>query len=114
MEKVLGPYWRTLGFDLVRTDAGLELREREGGGAKLYGESKEGVIRVSDHDDLGAMVTVAEKLQDRVFGRPKQAVEHTAPDGPVLSAVVMDPELAEVGRELLRRAAAVQPRPVAD
>lgn len=115
LEKVLAPYWRTLGFDIVRDDDGeLTLVARPEGGAKLHGESREGIVRVSRHDDLGAMVRVAELLQDRVFGRPKQAVEHTAPDGPLLSALVMDPAIAEDARDLLRRAAAAQPRPVAD
>lgn len=112
---VLAPYWRVLGFDVVVSDdGGLELRPRAEGGAKLYGESREGIVRVSRFEDLGAMVRVAELLQDRVFGRPKQAVEHTAPDGPILSALVMDPTIAEDARDLLRRAAAAQPKPVSD
>lgn len=111
---VLGPYWRVLGFDIVRTDDGLELQRHRGGGAKLYGESRDGVVKLSRYEDLGAMVRVAELLQDRVFGKPKQAVEHTAPDGPILSALIMDPDIAEDARDLLRRAAAAQPQPVAD
>lgn len=71
------PYWRTLGYDMVMGDDGPELLEREDGGAKLFGESKDGYINVSPHEDLGAMIAAAEKLRDRVFGRPKQSSEVT-------------------------------------
>src|SRR5574338_331332 len=48
IEKVLAPYWRTLGFDIVRDEGGeLTLVARPEGGAKLHGESREGIVRVS-------------------------------------------------------------------
>jgi len=65
------PYWRILGFDVHLDDDGeLALTELPEGGAKLHGESRDGVVRVSDHDDLAAQMAAAEKLRDRVFGRP--------------------------------------------
>ena len=72
------PYWRTLGYDVVINGAGdCELVELPEGGAKLFGESKDGQIQVSGVDDLGAMIAAVEKLEDRVYGRPKQASEVT-------------------------------------
>jgi hypothetical protein len=78
------PYWRTLGYDVELTDDGPRLVELVDGGAKLHGTSKDGNVKVSSHDDLGAHMAAAEKLQDRVYGRPKQATELTgAGGGPV-------------------------------
>jgi hypothetical protein len=83
---VLRPHFRVLGYDILETPDGLALERIDGGGAKLHGVSqKDGRIIVSEHDDLGAHVTASEKLQDRVYGRPKQATELTGPEGgPVL------------------------------
>jgi hypothetical protein len=78
------PYWRILGYDVELGPDGPRLVELDGGGAKLFGESKDGCINVSDHEDLAAMMAAAEKLQDRAFGRPKQSTEITgAGGGPV-------------------------------
>jgi hypothetical protein len=41
----------------------------------------EGEVLPSDHPDIGARIAAAEKLLDRVYGRPKQALEHAGPDG---------------------------------
>ncbi len=101
------PYWRVLGYDVKIGPAGPYLVEIEEGGAKLYGTSKTGDVRVSPYDDLGAMMTASEKLQDRTHGRPRQAVEHSGPDGgPINTNLIMDPALAREARDLIRRAAA--------
>lgn len=92
------PYWRTLGYDLKMGENGPELVEREEGGAKLFGESKDGHINVSPHDDLGAMITAAEKLRDRVFGRPKQSSEVT-----VITQDAIDVAIERMERELAER-----------
>jgi hypothetical protein len=78
---VLRPHFRTLGHDVEVTDDGLRLVPIEGGGAKLYGTSKDGDVIVSEHDDLGAMIVSSEKLQDRIYGKSRQALEHAGPDG---------------------------------
>lgn len=102
------PYWRTLGYDVVIGDDGPELVELEEGGAKVYGESKDGDINVSDHEDLEAMQKAAERLQDRVYGRPKQATEITAPDGagllllPPMDATEKSRKAAELLKDLGR------------
>lgn len=76
------PYWRALGFDVgIADDGSLYLTELPEGGAKIYGESKEGDINMTEYDDLGAQITAAEKLRDRVFGRPKQTTEISGPGG---------------------------------
>lgn len=77
----LRPYWRTLGFDVEIGPDGPRLVELADGGAKLYGTSKDGDVNVSRHDDLGAMMAAAEKLFDRVYGRPKQQTEITGDGG---------------------------------
>lgn len=70
------PYWRILGFDIqLDAEGELTLTERPEGGAKIYGESKEGDINMTEHDDLGAQMAAAERLRDRVFGRPKSTSE---------------------------------------
>lgn len=63
------PYWRTLGYDVCIGAEGPYLVELEDGGAKVFGESKDGIIKLSSVDDLGAMIQAAEKLQDRVYGK---------------------------------------------
>lgn len=67
------PYWRALGFDVVVGDSGPELVELEGGGAKLSA-TWEGDVYVSEHEDLEAMQKAAERLMDRVYGKPRQEI----------------------------------------
>lgn len=105
---ILNPHFRALGYELVTGHRGERpvLRRVEGGGAKLHGQNF-GEVIVSAHDDLAAMIAAAEKLLDRVYGRPAQAVALSGPDGEALGAgLVMDPNLAEAARDLLHRAAA--------
>lgn len=78
---VLRPHFRTLGFDIEVGEDGPRLVEFEGGPAKIYGTSKDGDVRVSNYDDLGAMMAAAERLFDRVYGKPKQQTEITGGDG---------------------------------
>ena len=82
------PYWLALGFDVVIGDDGPELVTLDVGGAKLYGtRQSSGDIVVSRHDDLAAQIAAAEKLQDRVYGRPKQQTELTGPEGGAIHIV---------------------------
>lgn len=97
------PYWNALGYDVViDPETGPKLVELANGGAKLYGTSKFGDVCVSDHEDLGAMIAAAEKLQDRVYGKPKQVQELTGPEG---GPVVL--ELPDDAEERSARAAAL-------
>lgn len=76
---IVRPHFRTLGYEPVLVGKGadrrIEVRDREEGGAKIYGESKDGDINMTHHDDLGAMMKAANDLMDRVYGRPKQTTE---------------------------------------
>lgn len=76
------PHFLTLGYDVRLGDDGEPyLVEVEGGGAKLYGTAKSGRVVVSEHNDLGAMMTAVEQLMNRVNGKPKQATEISGPEG---------------------------------
>lgn len=110
---LLRPYWRTLGYDVQIADGRIALVELEDGGAKIYGTSaKDGRVFVSEHDDLGAMMQAAEKLLDRVYGKPKQVSEVSGPDGaPIAIDGTVSPGPAYLGeaaqeaaRMLLERA----------
>lgn len=97
------PYWRALGFEVcMAEDGGLYLVEREEGGAKIYGESKEGDINMTEHDDLGAQIAAAEKLRDRVFGRPKQTTEISGPGGGKIEVDVSTEEVKDAREAFLR------------
>jgi len=97
------PYWAILGFDVAidEESGNLYLAERADGGAKLYGESKEGVIKMTDHDDLGAQMAAAEKLRDRVFGRPKQTTEVSGPGGGKIELDVSQDEVKDAREAFL-------------
>ena len=83
-EVVLRPFFRTLGYDVqVRADGTLGLVELQHGGAKLFGRTHDGRVVLSPYDDLKAMIAAAEKLLDRVYGRPKVQAEPYSPTGGV-------------------------------
>jgi hypothetical protein len=97
VEVVLAPHFRTLGYEVVRDEKSGELRivASENGGAKIFGESKEGDINMTSHDDLGAHIAAAEKLLDRIYGRPKQATELTGAEGGPVEIVPVTREKAQ-------------------
>jgi hypothetical protein len=96
------PYWRALGFDVgVDDDGELYLMELAEGGIKIYGESKEGDINMTDYDDLGGQIAAAEKLRDRVFGRPKQTTEVTGPGGGKIEVDVSADEVKDAREAFL-------------
>lgn len=97
------PYWRILGFEVAidQEDGELYLTESAAGGAKIFGESKEGHVRMSDYDDLGAQMAAAEKLRDRVFGRPKQTTEVTGPGGGKIEVDVTADEVRDAREAFL-------------
>lgn len=51
------------------------VRKRKNGGAKIVGFSREGVARVSKHDDLEAQRRATNDLWDRMFGKARQSME---------------------------------------
>jgi hypothetical protein len=74
---VVRPYFRALGLDL-NDDGTVERLKR---GAIYVGRDKAGGVHRSTIEDLGAQMRAAEMLLDRVFGRPRQALEHTGAGG---------------------------------
>lgn len=66
----------------------------------------EGVVYTSDVPDLRARVEAAEKLLDRVYGKPTQVAEISAPGGgPLLGELFADDKVRE-GLHGLKRAVA--------
>jgi hypothetical protein len=108
---LLEPYFATLGYSFVMGDNGPELVKREQGGAKVTA-TYEGAVIVSDVDDLAAQVAVAEKLKDRLYGRPRQEI--TGADGQPLqlevtgAAILSDPDARKHAAGLRRRVGATR------
>jgi hypothetical protein len=87
-EKLLEPYMKALGlevewkYDEDGRPAPVVTQGVYGGvGLVVHGESKDGDIVVSEHEDLLGQIGVVEKMFDRVFGKPKQTQEIAGPDG---------------------------------
>jgi len=71
-EVLLRPYFRALGYDVqVCADNTFTLVELKDGGAKLYGRTHGGRVVLSTYDDFPTQMKAAEKLLNRVYGRPK-------------------------------------------
>lgn len=74
------PYLDALGIRVVMVpdpnDPGLlhptAVMDPSANGATLYGVSKEGEVVISRHKDIEAQQRAAERLFDRVYGKPKQ------------------------------------------
>lgn len=87
IDKVLKPY-----FDILE-------------GAVVHA-TYEGSVIPSDHPDLGARMAAAERLLDRVYGKPGQALEITGKDGgpvEVNELAFEDPKVRKAADELARR-----------
>lgn len=84
---VLRPYFRSIGLDLIAQGPGERptVVEMPEGGAKVVGKDPFGGVHVSAIDDLGGQIAAAEKLLDRVFGKPKQTQEVTGAGGEPLT-----------------------------
>lgn len=78
IDALIRPHFKALGYDIEvtydREGPSLKLVELERG-ATIFGESKDGDVIASEYEDLAAQIAAAEKLMDRLWGRPKQAVE---------------------------------------
>lgn len=96
VEHILAPHFRTLGLKLERGDDGrLHAVVDPTGGAKIFGESKDGEINMTGYDDLGAHIAAAEKLLDRVYGKPKQSTELTGAEGGAVEIVPVSRDKAK-------------------
>jgi hypothetical protein len=74
---VIRPYFRSIGLD-IDEDGNVTHLDR---GAIHVGRDKEGGVHTSTVEDLSAQVAAAEALLNRVYGRPRQALEHTGAGG---------------------------------
>lgn len=78
-------------------------------GAQLT-TTHEGEVVVSDVADLAARIAAAERLLDRVYGRPKQATELSGTGGgPLVLAGASDDELRNVAAAIAAKRAAEAP-----
>lgn len=100
---VLRPHFLALGIELHADGSTTRLD----GGALMYGESKDGDIVASNFEDLGAQMEAAEKLLNRVYGKPKQSTEISGPEGGPLEIVPVKHPASEV-IALLRGTGAVR------
>jgi hypothetical protein len=66
---VIRPHLKGIGLEMD-IDTG-EIKRIPDGGAKIYGESKDGDINMTKYDDVTAQAKLAELLLDRGFGRPR-------------------------------------------
>lgn len=97
---ILRPHFRALGLELADDGSATPI---ESGGAKLFGTSRDGVVRPSDVEDLGAQIAASEKLLDRVYGKPKVSAEVSGPAGEPVPIVQIsrDPQRAAVVDQIL-------------
>jgi hypothetical protein len=103
-DEILAPYFKALGVGVDRDGNPI------GRGAihVYHGEA-------TDLEDLGAQIEAAERLIDRVFGKPRQTTELTGPEGgPIEIAPPVDAvERAVRAAELIRLAAGDEYAPTA-
>ena len=113
-QSIISPYFEALGLELMGYDeeTGQPVcREIEGGGLRLYGTSKDGDIQMSDYRDIAGMVAVAEKLLDRVYGKPKQSTTIEGGLQPIKVQPVRSEERAIEVASILAAARALPPAP---
>ena len=87
IDKVLKPYFEALEGAVVHA---------------VY----EGRVIPSEHPDLAARIAAAEKLLDRVYGKPGQALELTGKDGSPIEIDALaftDPKVRKAADEFARR-----------
>jgi hypothetical protein len=91
------------GLELVGFDPHGDpiLESIPGGGAKIYGESKDGYIEMSPFEDLGVMNKAFEEMQDRVFGKARQALTVEGGVKPIEIKPVRSGERARTVADLL-------------
>lgn len=97
---ILRPYLKALG---LRLNEDGELEEA-GTGLKLYGYSRGGEVIRSRYPDLVGQTQVAEKLLDRVYGKPRAAVDLASQNTTVNVHVQMDEERVSKVSEVLTQA----------
>lgn len=82
-DELLAPYFQAVGI-VGWNDDGTPIVD-ESKAAMEVGRSNTGQVNITEIADLRGRITAAERLMDRTFGKPKQAMEHTGPDGGPIS-----------------------------
>jgi hypothetical protein len=114
VEQIVRPYFEGLGIKLIGYDEETGspiVEEIEGGGLKLYGESKDGDIEMSNYPDIVGRVAIAEKLLDRVYGKPKQSTTIEGGVNPIRIQPVRTGDRAMEVASILAQARALPPAP---
>ena len=108
---VVKPYFDSLGivFEGYDTETGEPVVTYTGGGLMLHGESKDGDIIMTDYENLLARVQVAERLLDRVYGKPRQTTVLEGGVAPIRVQPVRTEERAQQVAALLSHAGALPP-----
>jgi hypothetical protein len=112
-DEIIKPYFEAFGLELQGFDeiTGEPIVVKNGERLKLYGESKDGDIEVSPYDDIGGMIAVAEKLLDRVYGKPRQTTQIEGGQRPVRVEPVSSEDHALRVAQLLARQHALPETP---
>ena len=102
--EILRPYFRALGLELH--DDG-STSPCEGPIKYVWAGPDEPAVEVLD---LGAQIAAAEKLQDRVYGKPRQQLEHAGADGGPIELELGDADVREALFDVARRIDAARGR----
>lgn len=104
--RVLRPYFRTLGLELQEDG---QVTDCDGAIKYVWAGTEEAAIEM---EDLGAQIIAAEKLLDRIYGKPRQVSEVTGEGGgPIeVAGELSDPGVREAMFEVLRRVGAARDR----
>lgn len=111
---ILAPYFEGLGIKLEGYDEETGkpvITYDPDGGLRLFGESKDGDIEMSPYRDIGGMVAIAEKLLDRVYGKPKQSTTIEGGVSPIRVQPVKSEDRAIEVAQILAQARALPPAP---
>jgi hypothetical protein len=85
---VLAPFFRAIGIDIEVVDGELVKQPCTRPSRYVWAGPDDPAVHM---EDLGAQIAAAEKLLDRVYGKPRQALEHTgAGGGPIEVSEAMD------------------------
>jgi hypothetical protein len=107
--KIIEPYLDALGIEVIGFDQETNepiLRDT-GGGLTLHGESKDGDIVLTPYPDVVGRIAAAEKLFDRVYGKPKQTTQLEGGVTPIKVQPVRSIDRAQAVADILMQARAI-------
>lgn len=112
--KVIQPYFDAIGVEFVGFDEEGKPVVREKGddsGLMLHGESKDGYIHMSRYPDIGGRIAAMEKLQDRVYGRPRQTTVLEGGVRPIQVEPIKTVERSQTVFDIMRRTGMLESAP---